>query len=43
MSYIELSCQSETGCLLRVLVEAMGHINFGLDQRQDRKGLLSFQ
>ena len=40
MSYIELDCQREAGCLLRILVEAMGHINFGYDQRQDRKGLI---
>lgn len=36
-------CQKETGCRLRVLVEAMGHKNFGKDQATDRKGLIEFK
>jgi hypothetical protein len=29
-------------CKLRIVVEAMGHVNFGKGQGRDRKGLISF-
>jgi hypothetical protein len=39
----EVECQKEEGCRLRILVEAMGHKNFGADQREDKKGIIHFE
>ncbi len=39
---IEVECQTPP-CRLKILVEAMGHINFGEDIHEDRKGLLHFE
>lgn len=30
-------------CQLRILVEAMGHINFGMEIGKDRKGLIQIK
>jgi hypothetical protein len=38
-----VSCGKIEGCRLSILVEAMGHKNFGRDQREDRKGLVYFE
>jgi beta-galactosidase len=38
-----VSCEDDRGCKLKILIEAMGHINFGHDQATDRKGLIVFE
>lgn len=39
---IKLPC-SKPSCNLKVLVEAMGHINYGAAQLRDRKGLIELR
>ena len=40
---IEIKCSSSAKCQLRILVEAMGHINYDKIMEEDYKGLREFQ
>lgn len=39
---IALNCESDNDCTLRIMVEAMGHINYDISMEEDFKGLVSF-
>lgn len=39
---IKINCSSDSPCQLRILVEAMGHINYDKIMEEDYKGLIEF-
>lgn len=41
--HVQIACESETPCTVRILVEAMGHINYDLSMKDDWKGIVQFK
>ena len=40
---VSLKCDRSSPCVLRIMVEAMGHINYDISMEEDYKGLVQFE